>query len=124
MDTPKLFPQEAALCGAAAVIVGAFGAHFLEARLSPGMLDVLEVGVRYHFYHALAILAVSLGVRPGGWNRFFTAACWCWLAGVLLFSGSLYALALSGIGALGAITPFGGTAFIAGWLLLIPAVRS
>jgi uncharacterized membrane protein YgdD (TMEM256/DUF423 family) len=86
-------------------------------RLSPEMLAVFETGVRYQLIHALALLAVAwAGTR---WDsRAVAAAGWLFIAGIVLFSGSLYALCLSGVGSLGAITPFGGLAFIAGWLLL------
>jgi uncharacterized membrane protein YgdD (TMEM256/DUF423 family) len=86
------------------------------------LLDVYEVGVTYHFYHALALLSLCLGMRSD-WNRWFSAVAWCWVLGTFLFSGSLYLLALTGVRALGAITPLGGTAFIVGWLLLLPGWR-
>ncbi len=110
-----------AVLAAVGVAAGAFGAHALRARLSPEMLSVFETGVRYHLIHALALLAVAwAGTRwPGG---AVNAAGWLFLTGTVLFSGSLYALTLSGIRALGAITPFGGVAFIAGWLMLAWAV--
>jgi uncharacterized membrane protein YgdD (TMEM256/DUF423 family) len=96
-----------------AVAAGAFGAHGLKARLSPELLAVFETGARYQMYHALALLAVAvLGVQ-----RDLDAAGWAFLAGIFLFSGSLYALSLSGVRGLGAITPLGGLAFLAGWAL-------
>jgi uncharacterized membrane protein YgdD (TMEM256/DUF423 family) len=100
------------------VAFGAFGAHAVRARLSPEMLAVFETGVRYHMYHALALLAVAavLGRSDGG--RLLTAAGWLFTAGIVLFSGSLYALALTGVTVLGAVTPIGGLAFIAGWVCL------
>ena len=100
-----------------AVALGAFGAHGLRARLSPDMLTVFEVGVRYHMYHALALLAVgwAAGRWPGGAVH---AAGWLFIAGTVVFSGSLYLLALTGQRWLGAITPLGGAAFIAGWAAL------
>lgn len=122
VNPSKALAYAAALFGAAAVVVGAFGAHLLEGRIAADLMSVYEVGVQYHFYHALAVLALCLGMR-GAWNRYFAAAAWCWIGGILLFSGSLYALALTGIRALGAITPLGGTAFIVGWVLLIPGWR-
>lgn len=122
MNPPKTLAYAAALLGAAAVVVGAFGAHLLKPRIGADLLAVYEVGVQYHFYHALALLALCLGMR-GVWNRYLTVAAWCWIGGILLFSGSLYALALTGIRALGAITPLGGTAFIVGWVMLIPGWR-
>lgn len=101
----------AGICGATAVLLGAFGAHGLKNVLSEAQLTIYETGVRYHAYHALALLVC--GVR--GSLRF---APWCLLVGILVFSGSLYALALTDIRWLGAITPLGGLAFVAGWLLL------
>ena len=97
-----------------AVGLGAFAAHGLKARLAPDLLAVFEVGVRYHMYHALALLAVAWAYArwPG---TAAVAAGGLFVAGTLLFSGSLYALALSGVRGLGAITPIGGLAFLAGW---------
>ncbi len=110
-----------ALLAGAGVAAGAFGAHALRARLAPEMLTVFETGVRYHLIHALALLSVAWATTrwPG---HAVNAAGWLFLAGILLFSGSLYVLSLSGIRALGAITPFGGVAFVAGWLALAWAV--
>lgn len=96
-----------ALSMLAAVACGAFGAHALKARLSPDMLAVWETAVRYQVYHALALLVVRDRVPA-----------WCFLAGTLLFSGSLYVLALTEIRKLGAITPLGGLLFLAGWAAL------
>ena len=106
-----------AVAGALGVGLGAFGAHGLRGRLTPEMLGVFETGVRYQLYHALALVATaSLMGRVHG--RLVTAAGWCFTAGIVLFSGSLYLLALTGITVLGAITPLGGVAFIAGWICL------
>jgi uncharacterized membrane protein YgdD (TMEM256/DUF423 family) len=101
-----------------AVALGAFGAHGLRNRLSPDLLAVFETGVRYHFYHALALLAVAYaaGRWPGGAT---TAAGWLFLAGTVLFSGSLYLLSATGARWWGAVTPFGGLAFLAGWVMLL-----
>ena len=107
-----------------AVAAGAFGAHGLKARLTPDLLAVFETGARYHMYHALGLLAVGLFAmhRPSG---MITASGWAMLAGIVIFSGSLYALSLSGVRVLGAITPIGGVAFLAGWVLFaIAAQRS
>ncbi|HZP47684.1 MAG TPA: DUF423 domain-containing protein [Vicinamibacterales bacterium] len=99
---------------------GAFGAHALRARLSPDMLAVFETGVRYQMYHALALIALAaLMARFDGW--LFHAAGWSFTVGILLFSGSLYLLALTGVRTLGAITPLGGVAFILGWAFLVAA---
>ncbi|HSB25627.1 MAG TPA: DUF423 domain-containing protein [Burkholderiaceae bacterium] len=99
------------------VALGAFAAHALKARLAPELLATFETGVRYQLIHALALLAVAWAHSrwPG---RVLTSGGWLFVAGTLLFSGSLYALSLTGVRGLGAITPFGGVAFLAGWLCL------
>jgi uncharacterized membrane protein YgdD (TMEM256/DUF423 family) len=99
------------------VAAGAFGAHGLKGRLTPEMLAVFETGVRYHLIHALALLAVAWAVTRWS-SRAIGVAGWLFVVGIVLFSGSLYVLTLSGIRGFGAITPFGGVAFILGWLLL------
>lgn len=105
-----------------AVAAGAFGAHGLRQRLPPELLAAFETGVRYQAYHALALFAVAwLSQRAPG--RLTSAAGWCFLLGVLLFSGSLYALSLSGVRKLGAITPLGGLLFLVGWLCVLLAAR-
>ncbi|MBI2431945.1 MAG: DUF423 domain-containing protein [Candidatus Hydrogenedentes bacterium] len=121
MSTPAFFLRTAGILGALAVGLGAFGAHALKTRLPQDLFDIFEVGVRYHFYHALALLAVA-AAAPALWtSRWIPAACWAWLVGILIFSGSLYLLAVTGQRWLGAITPIGGVAFIAGWVLLVLA---
>lgn len=106
-----------ALMGFLGVGLGAFGAHGLKTRVSPDMLAVFETGVRYQMYHALALLVVGLLMsRMEG--RAMLVAGWSFIAGILIFSGSLYALALTGVTILGAITPIGGVAFLAGWIAL------
>ena len=102
-----------ALNGALAVAAGAFGAHALRERLDQHALDIFETGARYHMYHALAM--ILCGVIA---TRSATTAGWVLQAGIVVFSGSLYALSLSGVKALGAITPLGGLAFLVGWALL------
>jgi uncharacterized membrane protein YgdD (TMEM256/DUF423 family) len=106
-----------ALLAMVGVAAGAFGAHALKARLTPEMLAVFETGVRYQLVHSLALLATAWASHrwPG---RITHAAGWLFVAGIVLFSGSLYALALSGARGLGIITPFGGVAFILGWACL------
>lgn len=101
-----------------AVAAGAFGAHALKARLGADALAVWETAARYQTYHALALLAV--GAAAHGWprTRAIAAAGVLFVAGTVLFCGSLYALALTGVRALGAVTPFGGAAFLAGWACL------
>jgi uncharacterized membrane protein YgdD (TMEM256/DUF423 family) len=113
----RLFATLGAVSAFLAVGAGAFGAHALRARLSPDLLAVFETGARYQMYHALGLLAVAWMVTrwPGPWPA---RAGWLFLAGTVLFSGSLYALALSGLRWLGAVTPLGGLAFLAGWLCL------
>jgi uncharacterized membrane protein YgdD (TMEM256/DUF423 family) len=106
-----------AISAGLAVALGAFAAHGLRGRLSPEALTIFETGARYHMYHALALLAVAWAAArwPGAAT---TAAGWLFVAGTVLFSGSLYLLAVTGVRALGAITPFGGLAFILGWVAL------
>jgi uncharacterized membrane protein YgdD (TMEM256/DUF423 family) len=119
----KLFILLGALAGAAGVALGAFGAHALKARLAPDMLAVWQTAVHYHFWHALGLVAIGMLIAlalPGS-----TALKWAgglMIAGLVLFSGSLYALAFTGSRWLGAVTPFGGTAWIVAWLLLAWAV--
>lgn len=113
----RLFAVLGTASGFIAVAAGAFGAHALKARLTPDMLAVFETGARYQMYHALALLAVAwAGARWPG--RLAAASGWCFVAGTVLFSGSLYAMTLTGVRGLGAVTPFGGVLFLAGWLLL------
>ena len=117
MSGDRLFATLGAISAFLAVAAGAFGAHALRARLSPDLLAVFETGARYQMYHALGLLAVAwiLTRWPGAWP---VRAGWLFVAGTVLFSGSLYALALSGVRWLGAVTPLGGLAFLAGWLIL------
>ena len=109
----------AAILLALAVSIGAFGAHGLQGRLDAYSLSVYEKGVFYHFIHALGMLAVPLLLRA---NLISRAAAnwtgWLLLSGIVLFSGSLYILAITGVRTLGAITPFGGVSFIAAWVTL------
>jgi uncharacterized membrane protein YgdD (TMEM256/DUF423 family) len=108
----------AAFLGFSAVALGAFGAHGLRDRVSPAMLEAYRTGVLYHLVHALAALGVGLGAR---YLRRATWIAGLFAIGVALFSGSLYLMALTGVAALGVITPFGGLAFLAGWALLFLA---
>jgi uncharacterized membrane protein YgdD (TMEM256/DUF423 family) len=109
---------------ALAVILGAFGAHGLQNRLDDYSRGVYEKAVFYHFLHAMGILVIAVLSRTGTFPQQATdAVCWCLLVGIVLFSGSLYALALTGNRALGMVTPFGGLAFIIGWLLLAWRLR-
>jgi len=106
----------AALLLFAAVGLGAFGAHALKARLTPDMQAIWQTAVQYHAWHALGLLAAGLLMMHRPDAPAIGLAAWLFVAGIALFSGSLYALALSGVRGLGAITPFGGVAFLAGWL--------
>jgi uncharacterized membrane protein YgdD (TMEM256/DUF423 family) len=119
----RAFLVIAALYGATGVMLGAFGAHGLKSQLGAGGLAVWQTAVQYHLVHALALLAVGLWLRLAdplpalpAWP--LVLAGWSFAVGVLLFSGSLYALALGGPRALGPVTPLGGAALIAGWLAL------
>ena len=122
MRAPVVF-SIGALSGLIAVAAGAFGAHALRARLDPGALATFETAARYQMYHALGLIAAAWALQrwPGGWS---TWAARLFVAGTLLFSGSLYLLALSGTRWLGAITPLGGAAFLGGWLCLALAPRA
>ena len=117
----RTFLLAGAVAGLVAVGFGAFGAHGLRGRLTPEMLAVFETGVRYQMYHALALLLVA-ALAPhvhGKADMAYRAAGWLFVAGIVLFSGSLYLLAVTGVTILGAITPIGGVAFLAGWAVLI-----
>ena len=118
----RTFLMIGAFSGAMGVAAGAFGAHALRARLEPRMLEVFETGARYQMYHALALVAAAwIASRwPGTLS---TASGWLFVAGTVLFSGSLYAMTLTGVRALGAITPVGGVCFIAGWVCLALAAK-
>lgn len=100
------------------VAAGAFGAHGLRSRLSADMLAVFETAVRYQMYHAFALLITAAAIGRAGDARLLTIAGWSFITGVVLFSGSLYALTLTGLKGLGAITPLGGFAFLVGWACL------
>ena len=126
LDPPtmdRLFFSLGCLSAGLAVAFGAFGAHALKLRLTPELLAVFETGARYQMTHALALLAVAWAATqwPG---RAVTVAGWLFALGTLLFSGSLYVLALTGMRWLGAITPLGGGAWLAGWLCLACAAWS
>jgi uncharacterized membrane protein YgdD (TMEM256/DUF423 family) len=105
-----------------AVALGAFGAHALKSRIPPEMLAVWHTAVEYHVFHALGLLAVGLVAVQLPESALLRWSGWAMLAGILLFSGSLYALALSGERWLGAVTPIGGLAFLAAWALFVAAV--
>jgi uncharacterized membrane protein YgdD (TMEM256/DUF423 family) len=107
-----------AVMGFLGVAIGAFGAHGLRSRLAPEMLAVFETGVRYQMYHVVALLLVAAAIGHVGQARLLTIAGWSFVAGIVIFSGSLYALALTGTGILGAVTPIGGLGFLVGWACL------
>ncbi len=113
----RLFFAIGAFSAFIGVALGAFAAHGLKARLDPNLLAIFETGVRYQMYHALGLLAVAWACTrwPGAWVN---ASGWLLIAGTLIFSGSLYVLALTGMRWIGAITPIGGLAFLTGWLCL------
>jgi len=116
----RLFFMLGAACAGLAVAAGAFGAHALRATLAPASLAIYETAARYAMYHALGLLAVGWAVAR--WPRRTTAlAGWCFVAGTVLFSGSLYALALTGVRLLGALAPVGGVLLVTGWALLAHA---
>ncbi len=114
----KNFLLVAGILGFVGVALGAFGAHGLRSRLSPDMLAVFEIGVRYQMYHVFALLVVAAAIGHFGAARLLTIAGWSFIAGTLIFSGSLYALALTGTGMFGAVTPIGGLGFLVGWACL------
>lgn len=99
------------------VALGAFGAHALKERLEPSMLQIYHTGVEYQFYHAIGVLIVGVLLRTYP-SLGLKWAAWLFIAGIALFSGSLYLLALTGINELGMITPFGGVSFIGGWIIM------
>lgn len=107
-----------------AVITGAFAAHTLKSKLSPDMFQVFEVAVRYQMYHALGLIAVAWAASQWS-SQLIAASGWLFVTGIVIFSGSLYILSLTGVRWIGAITPIGGVAFIIGWgCLLWTAIRS
>jgi uncharacterized membrane protein YgdD (TMEM256/DUF423 family) len=120
----RVFFALGAVLGGLGVAAGAFAAHGLRDRLAPDLLVVFETAARYQMYHALALLGVAWAC--GRWPGTMTVvAGWCFVAGIAVFSGSLYVLAISGVRWLGAVTPLGGAAFLVGWTLLaVAALRS
>ncbi|HTQ01974.1 MAG TPA: DUF423 domain-containing protein [Casimicrobiaceae bacterium] len=105
-----------------AVALGAFGAHALKARLPADMTAVWQTAVQYHAWHALALLATGLLLLHREERAGLGLAAWLFVAGIVLFSGSLYAMALTGVRGLGAVTPIGGVAFLAGWTAMVWAI--
>ncbi|MGM0632918.1 MAG: DUF423 domain-containing protein [Pseudomonadota bacterium] len=119
---PHFILAFAAFNGLLAVALGAFAAHGLRNRLAPDLLDVFQTGVQYHMYHTLALLGVGILMLHFPAQTLLRYSALAFAIGLLLFSGSLYALSLSGIRWLGAITPLGGIGFLAGWALLAIAM--
>jgi len=114
----RLFFTAGSLMAFLAVALGAFAAHALRNRLSPEMLSVFETGVRYQMYHALGLFVVAWA--SARWPEMnVNAAGWAFIFGIVLFSGSLYVLSLTGVRWFGAITPLGGIAFLIGWAILV-----
>ena len=117
----KLFLMAGSIAMALAVALGAFGAHGLKKMLTEEMLTIFETGVRYHFYHALGLFVIGLTARHLS-TALLSWSGWLMIAGIIIFSGSLYILSISGIRWLGAITPIGGLCYIASWILFAVAV--
>lgn len=114
----KFFIMAGAINALLAVALGAFGAHGLADKLEPKYLDIWKTGVSYEMYHALGLLAVGLLLGKAANSGLFTWSGWFMLIGIILFSGSLYVLSLTKISIIGIITPFGGVAFLAAWVLM------
>ena len=114
----KLFIVLGSVSGMLAVVFGAFGAHALKSRLDDYAMGVFETAVQYHFYHSFALLAVGILALSQPETMLLKSSGWLFFLGLLIFSGSLYVLSLTGLRWLGAITPLGGLAFIAGWACL------
>lgn len=118
----KLFLILGGINAALVVMLGAFGAHGLKAKLTAEMLAVYQTGVHYHLFHALGLLAVGLVASQIADSVWLKWSGWLMLLGIILFSGSLYLLGVSGLRWLGIITPFGGLAFIAAWIVFVIAI--
>lgn len=114
----RLFITLAAVSGLLAVLLGAFGAHGLKQRVPADLMAVYHTGVQYHFWHTLALLGVGILLLQGVQGKLWVVSGWLFAAGIVLFSGSLYVLAISGVRWLGAITPIGGVLWMAGWICL------
>lgn len=121
----KLFVLIGSLNAFLSVALGAFGAHILKQKLTPDKLDVFQTGVHYHMIHAVALIAIAILSDKLGNTSMVNASGWAIFIGIILFSGSLYALSLTGIKFFGPITPLGGLSFLVGWILLaIAALKS
>ena len=115
----KLIIILAGVNGFMAVSIGAFAAHMLRDRLSPELLNTFQTGVQYHMYHALALLGIGLMMLNFSASNLLRISAYLMMSGILLFSGSLYLLSITGIRWLGAITPLGGLCFLTAWALII-----
>ncbi|HRW08452.1 MAG: DUF423 domain-containing protein [Caldilineaceae bacterium] len=115
----RLFFALGSLLGGLGVAIGAFGAHAMRGRITEDLLANYETGVRYHFYHALALFAVVVAIQRWPSSTLPVVAGWLFIVGVIIFSGSLYLMAFTGLRWLGAITPIGGVALIAAWVCLL-----
>lgn len=122
MNTARLFLLFGGINAMLAVMLGAFGAHAARARLSAEMMAIYHTGSQYHFYHALGLLAVGLAAWHLPGSALLRWSGWLMLFGIVVFCGSLYVLSLTGMRWMGAITPIGGLAFIAAWLLFALAI--
>ena len=125
-STPQLFIAAASFSGFLAVALGAFGAHGLKKHLTPELMDVWHTAVQYHFWHTLSLLATGILLTQNMQSqnmqyKWLALSGWLFAAGIVIFSGSLYILCLSGLRWLGAITPIGGTLWLLAWLLLVYA---
>lgn len=123
MNAKILWLRITALSGALVIMLGAFGAHGLKESLSAEMMTIFETGIKYHFYHTLALLALLSFSKENVLLKPVQSICMTWLIGIIIFSGSLYLLAITEIRWLGAITPIGGVAMIIGWLWLAVSAR-
>jgi len=118
----KLFLSIAAIFGFLVVAIGAFGAHAIKDRIDAKMLDIYHTAVQYQMYHTLALIGVAFLIKFFPESRIFVLSGWFFTLGIIIFSGSLYALSLSGITKLGAITPIGGLCFLVAWATLLVGV--
>jgi uncharacterized membrane protein YgdD (TMEM256/DUF423 family) len=115
----KIFLSFASFLGFLSVAFGAFGAHAVKDKIAPEMLEVFKTGVQYQMYHALALVGIAILLKFFPDSDIFAYSGWFFIAGIILFSGSLYGLSLTGIRAFGPVTPFGGLCFLTGWVLLL-----
>jgi uncharacterized membrane protein YgdD (TMEM256/DUF423 family) len=122
LQTAKVFLILGGFNAALVVLLGAFGAHGLKARMTAEMLAVFQTGIHYHLFHTLGLIAVGLVTTQISHSVYLRWSGWLMLVGIILFSGSLYVLSVSGLRWLGMVTPFGGMSFIAAWILFVVAI--